>query len=206
MTDRDGTIIEALGIGVTQRTLADYTPTEFYVVHINASEEDRQEAVRFAHYCLQTRQRYSWLEIVSIALSLLTGAKLRFGIDGGEICSGLVAKALERTSAIFEKESSHMMPADLAKYYHVEPPRFSPTKAGHRRSRRVAAHASQRGRKMHQRSAAWSCWALHLAWGSGSSTSDSQCGYFWSADPMPALQSAFAVLRYFSEHCNQSTL
>lgn len=120
--DRNGTIIEALGTGVTQRSIADYTPTEYYVVRIKASDEDRQEAVRFAQYCLQTEQRYAWLEIVSIALSLLTGAKLRFGIDGEEICSGLVAKALERTSAIFEKESSHMMPADLAKYYHVEPP------------------------------------------------------------------------------------
>jgi hypothetical protein len=59
---------------------------------------------------------------VSIALSLLTGAKLSFGFNGQLICSGLVARALERTTAIFEDEPSHIMPAQLAKLYGAVPP------------------------------------------------------------------------------------
>jgi hypothetical protein len=38
------------------------------------------------------------------------------------ICSGLTARCQERTNAIFNRTPSHIMPADLAKYYGVEPP------------------------------------------------------------------------------------
>jgi hypothetical protein len=75
---------------------------------------------------------YGWLTIVSIGLTLVTGAKFNFNVDGQQICSGLVSRAEERTGVIFEdsasagpkdlREPSHIMPADLAKYYDVEPP------------------------------------------------------------------------------------
>jgi hypothetical protein len=38
------------------------------------------------------------------------------------MCSALVARALERTSAIFPDEPAHRLPADLARYYGVEAP------------------------------------------------------------------------------------
>jgi hypothetical protein len=62
------------------------------------------------------------MNIVSIALSLITGGKFTFGFDGQAICSGLVARALERTNAIFNRDPEHIMPADLAKYFNVQPP------------------------------------------------------------------------------------
>lgn len=120
IVDNQGSIIEALGRGISQSHISDYKPTEYYVVHIDATEADRQEAVTFARACLG--QRYGWLTLVSIALSLLTGTKLSFGFDGQQICSGLVARSLERTTAIFLPEASHIMPAYLAQYYKVEPP------------------------------------------------------------------------------------
>ena len=120
IVDNQGSIIEALGRGISQSHISDYKPTEYYVVHIDATEADRQEAVAFARACLN--QRYGWLTLVSIALSLLTGTKLSFGFDGQQICSGLVARALERTNAIFLPEASHIMPAFLAQYYEVDPP------------------------------------------------------------------------------------
>jgi len=54
-----------------------------------------------------------------------TGAKFTFGIEGQMICSGLVARSQERTHAIFNRTPSHVMPADLAKYYQVDPPESS---------------------------------------------------------------------------------
>jgi hypothetical protein len=60
--------------------------------------------------------------IVSIALALLVGTKFSFGFAGQKICSGLVARALERTPAIFESEPSNIMPADLAQLYGATPP------------------------------------------------------------------------------------
>lgn len=120
IVDNQGSIIEAIGRGISQTHLSDYKPTEYYVVHIDASDEDRQEVVAFARACLG--ESYGWLTLVSIALSLLSGAKFSFGLDGQQICSGLVARSLERTNAIFLPDTSHITPAFLAKYYQVEPP------------------------------------------------------------------------------------
>ena len=116
----DGALIEALGPGVRRSTLKDYDDTQYTVVHITASAEDRGEMVAFAEHWIGAR--YGWTTIVSITLSLLTGAKLSFGFAGQLICSGLVARALERTKAIFDQEPSHVMPAELAKMFDVEPP------------------------------------------------------------------------------------
>jgi uncharacterized protein YycO len=117
-----GGIIEALGPspGVVQQDISKYAPREYTIVRIRASPEDRDEAVGFARACLG--EKYGVLTIVSIAISLLTGTRFSFGFDGQKTCSGLVARALERTRAIFTKEPSHIMPADLARAYHVDPP------------------------------------------------------------------------------------
>lgn len=117
-----GEIIEALGPspGVKREKLSKYAPREYTIVHIRASQEDRDEAVRFAESCVN--EPYGTLTIVSITFSLLTGTKFSFGFDGQQICSGLVARALERTTAIFKSEPSHIMPAELAKTYGVTPP------------------------------------------------------------------------------------
>lgn len=113
-----GDLIEALTTGIALSNLSKYKDEEYIVVHIVADSEDRIEAINFALACL--RLEYGWSIIISIALSFLTGLKFSFGFDGQFICSGLVARALERTSAIFDKEPSHITPADLAKYYKVE--------------------------------------------------------------------------------------
>jgi len=42
-------------------------------------------------------------------------------VDGQMICSGLVARALERTGAIFQYDSWHLLPADLAEAFNVTP-------------------------------------------------------------------------------------
>jgi len=99
---------------------AAYKGTQYTVVHIDASDDDRKEMVAFADHWVGGQ--YDWATIVSITLSLLTGLKLRFGFPGQLICSGLVARALERTTAIFDEEPSHVMPAELAKMFDVVPP------------------------------------------------------------------------------------
>lgn len=122
-----GDLIEALGAGVKRTKIADYRPAEYHVVCLGASEADRNQAVAFANWAAGgtdegSRQRYGFLTIASIAYGLLTGGKFTFGFEGQAICSGLVARAMERTGAIFNRTPTHIMPADLAKYYDVEPP------------------------------------------------------------------------------------
>ena len=81
---------------------------------------DRDQVVEFARYCRD--HQYGYLTIVSLTLSLATGSRLSFGVDGQEICSGLVARALERAGEIFPEEPWHATPAGLAKFYGVNPP------------------------------------------------------------------------------------
>lgn len=120
VVDGAGTIVEALGAGVAKRSIHDYDPTQYTVVRIDASDEDRLEAATFATSSIGAH--YGWVTIVSLGLSLLTGGKFAFAIDGQLICSGLVARALERTTAIFKHDPARIMPAELAEIYNVEPP------------------------------------------------------------------------------------
>lgn len=115
--DTQGTIIEALSSGVARRPVADYAPQDYVVVHLELSDEDRREAVAFAASCLH--DGYGWLTIASVVLLVLTGTTLAFGLDGQEICSGLVAGSLEHAGVIFPRDATHLMPADLAAFYGV---------------------------------------------------------------------------------------
>lgn len=99
--------------------LSDYENKVYQLVRIHASDQDREEAIKFAEFALG--EKYGYVTVISIAISFLTGLKFSFGFDGQQICSGLVARALERTTAIFSSEPSHISPADLAKYYKVSP-------------------------------------------------------------------------------------
>jgi hypothetical protein len=119
IVDRGGALIEAVGIGVRRWHLDRYRDDDYVVVRIHTSEENRDEVVRFAEWALERGASYSRLATVSIALSMLTGSRLMFHIDGQFVCSGLVARALERTGSIFDRDSAHIAPADLAKYFHA---------------------------------------------------------------------------------------
>lgn len=117
-----GELVEALGRGVVRSKASDYLTREYTVVRVTASPEDRAQAVAFAEWTAERLSSYGWTTIVSISLTLLTGGKFSFFIDGEFICSGLVARALERTGAIFNRDPGHVMPADLAKYFQVDIP------------------------------------------------------------------------------------
>jgi len=115
-----GDLIEALSVGVIATHISRCKETEYYLVHLHdedADARDREQAVAYARYCLG--EGYGWLTIGNIALALLTGCKFTFGIDGQVICSGLVARSLERTAIIFPGAASNISPADLAKQFGV---------------------------------------------------------------------------------------
>jgi hypothetical protein len=115
-----GHIIEALGAGVVERHISVYDPCDYHVVFLRMADLDRDQVVAFARYCRD--QEYGYLTIASLALSLVSGSTVTFGVDGQEICSGLVARALERAGEIFPEEPWHATPAGLAKFYGVNPP------------------------------------------------------------------------------------
>lgn len=120
LVDSEGGLIEADEGGVHRAQLSKYAAVEYYLVRIQASDEERAHAVQFADWSLH--QSFGWLNIISIALSLMTGVKLDIGLGNQETCSSLVARALEHAGKIMETDPARAMPADLAKQYHVEPP------------------------------------------------------------------------------------
>ena len=118
--DSDGMLVEAVEPGVQERNARVYRDTEYHVVHLlDVSPEDREHAVAFAMHCLH--DSYGFLTDISLFFTLLFATKIFFGVDGQMICSGLVARALERTGAIFQYDSWHLLPADLAEAFNVTP-------------------------------------------------------------------------------------
>jgi hypothetical protein len=116
---KEGGLIEACGRGVIRSHISQYKKNDYHLIRLDemADESDRQKMVNFAEWCL--RYDYGHLTIISISLCLITGWKFLFGMDNRIICSALVARALERTRVIFDKNPSFIMPADLAKYFRI---------------------------------------------------------------------------------------
>jgi len=119
VVSKEGDLIEACGRGVVRSHLSDYKKNDYHLIRLGdmADEKDRQKMINFAEWCL--RYEYGHLTIISISLCLITGWKFLFGMDNRIICSALVARALERTRLIFDKNPSFIMPADLAKYFRI---------------------------------------------------------------------------------------
>jgi hypothetical protein len=130
VVDDEGGLIEAVGTGVRTSSLADYASSgeKYRIVDIKASKEDRLQVVEFANWAAEKRLQYNRLATVSIFFTQLTGSKFAFFIDGEFHCSGLVARALERTEALFTKDPVRIMPADLAKYLEAGPADWAPPK------------------------------------------------------------------------------
>ncbi|HVD00143.1 MAG TPA: YiiX/YebB-like N1pC/P60 family cysteine hydrolase [Candidatus Dormibacteraeota bacterium] len=122
IVDRDGSLVEAETHGVVRTNLSKYQEREYHLVRIgdSADQRDRAQVAAFAESLVG--QPFGFLDLFSVGLSLLTGAKVNVSYESHLMCSALVARALERTSAIFGDEPAHMLPADLARYYGVEAP------------------------------------------------------------------------------------
>jgi hypothetical protein len=118
----DGDLAEALSKGVLPTNASKYLPRSYTVVRPDITAADAEELVAFANWVLDHHDSYGWPTIASIALSVLTGSKFTFFVEGTFICSGFVARAMERTGAIFNLDPVHITPADLAKYYNALPP------------------------------------------------------------------------------------
>lgn len=115
-------IVEALTHGVERNPISVYRDIEYVVVQTNLGGlnggYDAQQAVAFALSCVG--QKYGFAIILGIGLRFLTpGTGLWFGMNGTEICSGLVGQSLVRGWANFPVNPSALTPADLALYYKV---------------------------------------------------------------------------------------
>jgi uncharacterized protein YycO len=115
-------LIEAIGTGIVVSPLDKYAQSNFAIVRPDSwNDRDIAQAVRYAFQ--QVGAKYGFLTLVSCGLHMLTGGKLVIGLDGTQICSGLVARCLERGDTVFEHHApATITPADLARHFTVPKP------------------------------------------------------------------------------------
>jgi hypothetical protein len=136
VVSEDGRLVEALTRGVSATEVGSYRGTEYDYVRTSMATPDCVQAQRFANSCVG--ERYGWPTILGIALRFLTpGRGLWFGMNGTEICSGLVAQGLCRGDAIFPYNPASMTPSELAEFY-LQPP-------GRSNAARQRAHYREHG-------------------------------------------------------------
>lgn len=116
---RDGELVEATAKGVERSHLVKFKDVPYTVVHTSTGHEDQNQILRFANRVVG--ERYGYATILCCAFGLVTGGTFTFGFQGQSICSGLVARAQERSGAFFDRDPCDIMPADLARYYKVLP-------------------------------------------------------------------------------------
>jgi hypothetical protein len=111
-------VVEALSHGVQYTNIACYENVEYLIVKPNLDPLDVAQACAFARSCVG--EHYGFATILGIALRFLTpGRGLWFGLNGTEICSGLVAQALCRGWANFRMDPATITPAELGEFYGV---------------------------------------------------------------------------------------
>jgi hypothetical protein len=114
-------IVEALGQGIVRSDLKKYAGSDFARVRVRWEPHDRDQAVAFARAMVGAK--YGFATLVGIGFHMLTGGKLTIGMDGTQICSGLVARCLERGPTVFEHhDPSNITPADLARHFQISRP------------------------------------------------------------------------------------
>ncbi len=109
--DEQGVIIEANPSGVAVDHISKYAGVD--VVFKRPPYAVGAAAIAVRAMRSYVGERYGFLTIACVALSMLTGSRLRFGIAGTEICSGACADALTRANIDCGPDPTYDTPADL---------------------------------------------------------------------------------------------
>jgi len=116
VTDDLGTIIQADPSGVEYGHISAYRGQDFVLKTPPYGPGDAEIAVQAMKSFVG--EKYGWLTIASVGLSLLTGTRLRFGLAGTEICSGAAADAMTRANVDCGPDATFDTPADLYALVH----------------------------------------------------------------------------------------
>jgi hypothetical protein len=110
-----GQVVEAISSGVALDDIEKYRGSDYMVVHVNASPEQRRLACGFARG--RVPDQYGVLNFVGLAFQALFGWTVSIHMDGQFICSGLVARATEKYIDAYPRSPENMMPGDLAYFW-----------------------------------------------------------------------------------------
>ena len=115
IVSEDGDIVEAIESGVSKRNIAKYKDTDYMIVHVTSTPEQRALACGFA--LSRVGDSYGIVNFIGLALQSLFGLTLSVHLGGQYICSGLVARATEKCIDGYPRTPEDMMPGDLAYFW-----------------------------------------------------------------------------------------
>lgn len=109
-------IVEMQAKGGVKSSLKDYVAQEYAVIKLTADDNQKQDAVDFANYCLNIE--YGYISIVAIAINILIGWGISLSTRG-LICSAATSLSARCMGLIPDGPDITVMPADLARYFKV---------------------------------------------------------------------------------------
>jgi hypothetical protein len=116
-----GDLIEAESLGVIQSPLAKYRAREYHLVRLGPALSAGARARAVAYARARVGSAFGYLVLVSLMLWLIFGWRVRLGRRHHDICSGLVAHALQEAGELEGVDPTFILPADLAKAYGARP-------------------------------------------------------------------------------------
>lgn len=115
VVNSDGDTLEATGKGIASNNVKNYR--RYKVIRMNMNQIDVAQCLTYAKSMKGTA--YGWLDILSIAVNILTPNIINFQTPKSLICSQFVAQCLEHGGWIIPNRTpaSLVMPAMLDKYF-----------------------------------------------------------------------------------------
>ena len=117
IVEPDGTLVEAETRGVLRSPLSKYKPAQYSVVRLSGRMSPEGSARAAAYAQAQVGKAFGFLVMFSLTVWLLTGKRLQFQREDHQICSGLVAHALQEGGLDVGGDPTFTLPADLAKRF-----------------------------------------------------------------------------------------
>lgn len=118
IVSESGDIVEAIESGVRERNMSDYLNSDYVIVHVPATSEQRTLACGFARS--RVPDPYGILNFIALGCQCLFGWTLSVHLGGQYICSGLVARATEKYIDGYPRSPEEMMPGDLAYFWNAQ--------------------------------------------------------------------------------------
>jgi uncharacterized protein YycO len=121
VVDGAGSIVEAESTGVQRNPLSKYRDVEYHLVKLGRdfTADGRGRAAAYAEQ--QVGKAFGFLVMLSLSIWLLTGIRVRLRREDHQICSGLVAHALQEGGQLEDMDATFVLPADLARRMNVRP-------------------------------------------------------------------------------------
>ena len=115
IVSESGEIVEAIESGVAEDNIKKYLNTDYLIVHVSATPDQRALACGFARS--RVPDKYGIVNFIALAIQCLFGCTLSVHLGGQYICSGLVARATEKYIEGYPRTPEDMMPGDLAYFW-----------------------------------------------------------------------------------------